>query len=91
MTARAFVWTTRRISNPQPLPDVWPIDIVLRAAFVAVVGNLLPISLSIFARNPDSKAHGANMGPIWGRQNPGGPHAGPMNFAIWEPLEPVKL
>ena len=32
---------------------------------------------------PDSKAHGANMGPIWGRQGPGGPHVGPMNFAIW--------
>ena len=25
----------------------------------------------------DSKAHGANMGPIWGRQEPGGPHVGP--------------
>ena len=23
------------------------------------------------------------MGPIWGRQGPGGPHVGPMNFAIW--------
>ena len=23
------------------------------------------------------------MGPIWGRQDPGGPHVGPMNFAIW--------
>ena len=33
---------------------------------------------------PDSKIHGANMGPIWGRQDPGGPHVGPMNFAIWE-------
>ena len=32
---------------------------------------------------PDSKIHGANMGPIWGRQDPGGPHAGPMNPAIW--------
>ena len=32
---------------------------------------------------PDSKVHGANMGPIWGRQDPGGPHAGPMNFVIW--------
>ena len=34
--------------------------------------------------NPDSKVHGANMGPIWGQQDPGGPHVGPMNFAIWE-------
>ena len=36
---------------------------------------------------PDSKVHGANMGPIWGRQEPGGPHVGPMNFAIWIVLE----
>ena len=32
---------------------------------------------------PDSKVHGANMGLIWGWQDPGGPHVGPMNFAIW--------
>ena len=32
---------------------------------------------------PDSKVHGAHMGPIWGRQDPGGPHVGPLNFAIW--------
>ena len=31
---------------------------------------------------PDSKAHVANVGPIWGRQDPGGPHAGPMNLVI---------
>ena len=31
----------------------------------------------------DSKAHEANMGSISGRQDPGGPHVGPMNFAIW--------
>ena len=35
---------------------------------------------------PDSKVHGANMGPIWGRQDPGGPHVGLMNFAIWDDL-----
>ena len=32
---------------------------------------------------PDSKVHGANMGPIWDRQDPGGPHVGPMILAIW--------
>ena len=32
---------------------------------------------------PDSKVHGANMGPTWGRQDPGRPHVGPMNLAIW--------
>ena len=41
---------------------------------------LMSAFLRIF---PDSKVHGANMGPIWGRQDPGGPHVGPMNFAIW--------
>ena len=30
--------------------------------------------------SPDSKVHGANMGPIWGRQDPGGPHVGPMKI-----------
>ena len=33
-------------------------------------------------RYPDSKVNGANMGSIWGRQDPGGPQNGPMNFAI---------
>ena len=33
--------------------------------------------------HPDRKVHGANMGPIWDRQDPGEPHVGPMNFAIW--------
>ena len=37
--------------------------------------------------SPDSKVHGANMGPTWGRQDPGGPHVGPMNLAIWEHLK----
>ena len=31
---------------------------------------------------PDSKVHGANMGPTRGRQDPGGSHVGPMNLTI---------
>ena len=34
--------------------------------------------------NPDSKVHEAYMGPSWGWQDPGGPHVGPVNFAIRE-------
>ena len=30
----------------------------------------------------DGKARWANMGPTWGRQDPDGPHFGPMNLAI---------
>ena len=36
---------------------------------------------------PDSKVHGANMGPIWGQQDQGGPHVDQMNFAIWDSTE----
>ena len=31
------------------------------------------------------------MGPIWGRQDPGGPHVGPMNFAIWAVMHYPKF
>ena len=34
--------------------------------------------------NPDSKVHGATMGPTWVLSAPDGPHDGPMNLAIWE-------
>ena len=33
---------------------------------------------------PDSKVHGANMGPTWVLSSLGGPHVGPMNLAIWD-------
>ena len=39
---------------------------------------------------PDSKVHGANMGPIWGQQKPGRPHVGPMNFFIWDRSQTIK-
>ena len=32
--------------------------------------------------HPDSKVHGANMGPPWVLSAPEGPHVGPMNLAI---------
>ena len=30
------------------------------------------------------KVHRANMGPTWGRQDPGGPHVSHTNLAIWD-------
>ena len=41
-------------------------------------------------KHPDSRVRGANMGPIWGQQDPGGPHVGPMNFTIWA-VAPLKF
>ena len=34
--------------------------------------------------NPDSKVHGANIGPTWVLSAADGPHVGPMNLAIRE-------
>ena len=45
----------------------------------------------LLVTNPDSKVHGANMGPIWGQQDPGGSHVGPMNIAIWEAISKMLL
>ena len=39
---------------------------------------------SMVCGNPDSKVYEAYMGPTWGRQDPGGPHVGPMNLALTE-------
>ena len=33
-------------------------------------------------RIPDSKVHGANMGPTWVLSSPDGPHIGAINLAI---------
>ena len=48
----------------------------------AIINVLLQVSLKLLF--PDSKVHGANMRPIWGRQDPDGPHVGPVNFVIWD-------
>ena len=41
-------------------------------------------SADTWANIPDSKVHGANMGPTWVLSAPRGPHVGPMNLAIWD-------
>ena len=42
---------------------------------------------NVSLNNPDSKVHGANMGPTWGRQNPGGPIVGHVNLVLWEAIQ----
>ena len=38
---------------------------------------------SSIKKDPDSKIHGANMGPTWVLSAPDGPHIGPINLVIW--------
>ena len=40
---------------------------------------------------PGSKVHGANMGPTWGRQDPGGPHVGHVDLAICNAIHFIKI
>ena len=37
--------------------------------------------------DPDSKVYGAYMGPTWVRQDPGGPHIGPMSLTLLGTIE----
>ena len=53
----------------------------MHTATLTIVQNML--CLDFYLRSPDSKVHGANMGATWGRQDPGGPHVGHVNVAIW--------
>ena len=44
------------------------------------------INLSPVNDKPDSKVHGANMGPTWVLSVPDGPNIGPMNLAFREDM-----
>ena len=57
------------------------------------MSNFWPFKVTAIQRNqlylwchrkdyPDSKVHGANMGPIGGRQGPGGPNVDPMRTLL---------
>ena len=40
---------------------------------------------------PYSKFRVANMWPIWDQGDPGEPHVGPMNFAIWGHFSSIRI
>ena len=44
--------------------------------------TLIHIGTWLLLAFPDTKVHGANMGPTWVLSAPNGPHVGPMNLAI---------
>ena len=58
---------------------IWSLNLCV---FVRVY--IPPIALKIvLLQSLIARFMGVNMGPIWGREAPSGPHVGPMNFAIW--------
>ena len=74
----------------------WPISTTVKSHFDSIVpdcsySSALAMELLQSCTNPDNKFHGANMGLIWVQQDPGGPHVGPMNFAISEAMDLMIL
>ena len=55
------------------------IDTKIEVIFEVIVTQIILLEIDL-----DRKVHRANIGPIWGRQDPGGPHDCPVNFAILE-------
>ena len=49
------------------------------------------LSVAMLFTTPDSKVHGANMGPTWVLSAPDGPHVGPMNLAIWDVIRGCRV
>ena len=76
---------TEKISNPNPRTlgsIIMAVHLLLMNYVHVLLLTLVEKTENNYQLFPDSKVHGANMRPIWGRLDPGGPHVGPMNLAI---------
>ena len=81
------LWRTQWWYHGRPIQGCVDVTWAKFCIDVWVDDEVIPINcinLSVTGGHPDSKVHGANMGPIWGRQDPGGPHVGHMNLDIWD-------
>ena len=62
--------------------SVYPLNIYLKTVWYRL--QKYYTQYNCYKWTLDSKVHGPNIGPIWGQQDPGGPHVGPMDFVIWD-------
>ena len=78
-----FLCTKTRTLYQMTYPHTVPI---YRAADMFVLADelsdvcVIKLNTLYTDRTPDSKFHGAIMGPIWGRQDPGGPMLAPWTL-----------
>ena len=62
---------------------VWQGQVTLyHSSYILEQLNIDLFSVGKDSNEPDSKDRGANMGPTWGLQDPGGPYVGHMSLAI---------
>ena len=89
VNSNALRWMPRDLtdvnigSGNQTTSTTWAIVDLVLCPHMALLATMLKITVrcDLF---PDSKVHGANMGPTWVLSAPDGPYVGPMNLAIWE-------
>ena len=62
---------------------LWDVPHLVRKAVFVVYRYCLSWCSSFGILVPDSKFNRANMGTTWGQQDPGMPHDGPNDIAIW--------
>ena len=73
-------WVTRiQNRNNSDIQEVEKVYAIQCFGILFLSRHRRPHSLYIY---PDSKVHGANMGPTWVLSAPNRPHVGPMNLAI---------
>ena len=84
----ATLWSQDRYNRPLGLPHhQQPCEI---SRFRSFIWNDMHLAQGLCGK-PDSKIHGANMVPTWVLSAPGGPHVGPMNLAIREELNEIRI
>ena len=86
---RHDIYVIRNVPHPNPTPALmynimreWGIRNALSSTYWKQNSNA--VCNLIMESIPDSKLHGANMGPTWVLSAPDGPHVGPINLAIWD-------
>ena len=67
-----------RLPGPNEVTLDWAVVYIEQSSNIS---KWLHVPLFHYDSSPGSKAHGANMRPIWGRQDPDGPYVGPMNIS----------
>ena len=72
----------KSLQNIHPI-NIWAI--YNQIEFISQVYSLVftVVTVSYIKIVPDSKVHGADMGPTWVLSAPGGPHVDLMNLVIW--------
>ena len=73
----------------------WVTEHIFVTRWITFIFNRSPHSYAVGyhlkSNSPDSKVHGANVGPTWGRQDPGGPQCWPHELCYLGGYIPMIL